>query len=142
MNVAPSAAAARLGYVAAVPFVAVAALAWLGGAEWHALALRALVAYAAVVASFIGAIHWGLGFAQAEPRAGLFLWGVVPSIAAWGSLLVAPGVGLAVDAVLLLTCYFVDRAVYPEHGAERWLPLRLRLTVVAAASCGLAAFAH
>ena len=133
--------AARLGYLAAVPFVAGALLAWSGEGETHTLALRALVAYAAVVASFIGAIHWGLGFAQIAPRTSLFLWGVTPSIVAWLSLLAAPAVGLAVDAVLLVACYLVDSAVYPRHGAERWLPLRLRLTVLAVASCGVAAAA-
>jgi len=133
--------AARLGYLAALPFVTGAALAWWGGGETHALAVRALVAYAAVVASFIGAIHWGLGFAQTAPRASLFLWGVVPPIVAWLSLLAAPAAGLAVDAVLLVTCYLVDRAVYPQQGAERWLPLRMRLTVLAGASCAIAAAA-
>lgn len=142
MNLALSAAAARLGYVAVIPFIAAASPAWLGGGDTYALALRAHVAYVAVVASFIGAIHWGLGFAQAEPRASLFLWGVVPSIVAWGSLLVASRAGLTVDAVLLMACYLVDRAVYPQHGAERWLPLRLRLTALAAASCALGAWAN
>ena len=133
--------AARLGYLAALPFVAGAVLAWPGGGETHALAMRALVAYAAVVASFIGAIHWGFGFTQTAAPAGLFVWGVTPAIVAWLSLLAAPAAGLTVDAVLLVACYLVDRAVYPQHGVERWLPLRLRLTVMAAASCGVAAAA-
>lgn len=133
--------AARLGYLAALPFVAGALLAWSGEGELRMLALRALVAYAAVVASFIGAIHWGFGFTQAAPRTSLLLWGVAPAIVAWLSLLAAPAVGLAVDAALLVACYLVDRAVYPRHGAGQWLPLRLRLTVLAAASCGLAAAA-
>lgn len=140
-NPAPSAVATRLGYLAAVPFVAGAALAWSTGGDTQAMAVRALVAYAAVVASFIGAIHWGFGFAQTAPRAGLFLWGVAPSIVAWLSLLVAPAAGLAVDAVLLVACYLVDRAIYPLYGAARWLPLRLRLTALAAASCALTGWA-
>lgn len=131
----------RLGYLAVVPFVAGAALAWWGGGETRVLAMRALVAYAAVVASFIGAIHWGFGFTQTDPQARLFAWGVAPSIVAWLSLLVTPAAGLAVDAMLLIACYLVDRAVYPWHGAERWLPLRLRLTVLAAGSCAVAAAA-
>ena len=141
LNPAPSAAATRLGYLAAVPFVAGAALAWSTGGDTQAMAVRALVAYAAVVASFIGAIHWGFAFAQTAPRAGLFLWGVVPSMVAWLSLLVAPAAGLAVDAVLLVACYWVDRAIYPRQGAARWLALRLRLTVLAAASCALTGWA-
>lgn len=135
----PPVAATRLGYIAVLPFVAGAAMAWSGGGDAQALAMRALAAYAAVVASFIGAIHWGFGFTQTAPPAGLFVWGVVPGIVAWLSLLVGPAAGLAVVAVLLVACYLVDRAVYPQHGAGRWLPLRLRLTVLAAASCAVAA---
>ena len=133
--------ATRLGYSAGLPFVIGAALAWLAGGEVQVMAVRAVAAYAAVVASFIGAIHWGFGFAQAAPRAGLFLWGVVPGIVAWLALLVPPAVGLAVDAVLLVACFLVDRAVYPRQGAEQWLPLRLRLTMLAVASCALTAWA-
>ncbi len=132
---------ARLGYLAALPFGAGALLVWSGDGEMRILALRVLVAYAAVVASFIGAIHWGFGFAQAAPPISLFLWGVTPAVVAWLSLLVAPAVGLAVDATLLVACFLVDRAVYPRYGAGQWLPLRLRLTVLAAASCGAAAAA-
>ena len=133
--------AARLGYLAALPFITCAALAWWGGGETRVLAMRALVAYAAVVASFIGAIHWGFGFVKNTSRPSLFVWGVVPSIVAWLSLLAAPAAGLAVDAVLLVACYLVDRVVYPQHGAGRWLALRLRLTVLAASSCAITAAA-
>ena len=135
------AAATWLGCIAVLPFVAGAALVCLAGGELQALAMRALVAYAAVVASFIGAIHWGFAFVQPAPPARLFAWGVVPAIVAWLSLLTAPAVGLALDASLLVACYLVDRAVYPWHGAGRWLPLRLRLTVLAAVSCAVGAMA-
>lgn len=139
---APSPSATRLGYLAALPFVGGAALTfWSGDGGTHALALRALVAYAAVVASFVGAVHWGFGFKEAMPPANLFLWGVAPSIVAWLSMLVTPRDGLAIDAILLVVCFLVDRAIYPRHGAGRWLPLRLRLTVLAAASCALGALA-
>ena len=131
--------AARLGHLAALPFAALVVLVWSAGGEGHTWAVRALAGYAAVVASFIGAIHWGFGFAQTAPRAGLFLWGVTPAIVAWLALLATPPAGLAVDAVLLALCYLVDRTVYPQQGAQRWLPLRLRLTVLAASSCAAAA---
>lgn len=86
-------AAGRLGSIAVLPFVMRAALAWSASGDAQALAMRTLAAYAAVVASFIGAIHWGFGFTQAAPRAALFVWGVVPAIVAWLALLVGPRPG-------------------------------------------------
>ncbi len=50
-----------------------------------------------------------------------------------------PTSGLAVHGVMLIVCYLVDRRRYPQHGIERYLPLRFQLTVGAATSCLLAA---
>ena len=69
-----------LGYAGLIPFVAGAALAWLIQPEWRPFTAAALSAYAAVIVSFLGGIHWGIGFRDGTPR--LFLWGVVPSLVA------------------------------------------------------------
>jgi len=69
-----------LGYGGLIPFVAGAALAGLLDPESRPLAASALSAYAAVIVSFLGGIHWGIGFRDGTPR--LFLWGVVPSLVA------------------------------------------------------------
>ena len=134
---APSRAlvATRLGYLAVLPFVLGAVLVWWVHAEWRPLASQTLTVYAAVVLSFIGAIHWGLAFPQSEPDTRLFVWGVVPSIVAWLAVLLQPGVGLAIHAAMLIGCYVVDRNVYRKEHVERWLPLRLRLTIVATVCC-------
>ena len=127
--------AVRLGYLAVVPFVCGAALTWLVDPALRPLAAQMLSAYAAVVVSFIGAIHWGLGFKQAQSASGLFVWGVVPSLVACVAVLIPPHVGLAVHAAMLVVCYLVDLRVYPRQAVGRWLPLRLRLTVAATGSC-------
>ena len=69
-----------LGYVGLIPFVAGAALTGLLAPESRLLAASALLAYAAVTSSFLGGIHWGIGFRDGTSR--LFLWGVVPSLVA------------------------------------------------------------
>jgi hypothetical protein len=125
----------RLGYLAVLPFVVGAALVWTVDADLRPTAALALSVYAAVVISFIGAIHWGLGFAQADPAPRLFVWGVVPAIFACLAALMPARFGLVAQAVLLAACYLVDRRVYPLEGVGRWLPLRWRLSVVAIASC-------
>lgn len=128
-----------LGYGGLIPFLAGAALSWLLAPEWRPLAASALSAYAAVIVSFLGGIHWGIGFRDGMPR--LFLWGVVPSLVAAVALMLPARHGLLSHGVMLLLCYAVDRRVYPAHGLQAWLRLRWRLSLVAATSCFIAAAA-
>jgi hypothetical protein len=126
-----------LGYAGLIPFVAGAALAWLLQPEWRSFTTAALSAYAAVIVSFLGGIHWGIGFRDGMSR--LFLWGVVPSLVAAAALMLPPRHGLVILGLMLLLCYAVDRRVYPAHGLQAWLSLRWRLSLVAATSCFVAA---
>ena len=132
---APSPAAGRLGLAGLLPFVLGAALVWLTRGAVQAQATAALAAYGAVIVSFLGGIHWGLAMQQAPPRPALLAWGVVPSLLAWLALALPLALGLAWLGATLITCYVVDRRVYAEAGVASWLPLRLRLTVVASLSC-------
>jgi Protein of unknown function (DUF3429) len=131
--------ALRLGYAGLIPFVGGALLIWLVWPEMHPYTTMALSAYAAVIVSFLGGIHWGIAFREAEPAPSLFVWGIVPSLAAWLAVMMPPSAGLVIHALMLFTCYLVDRKVYPPHGLQRWLTLRFRLSMVAAASCLLGA---
>jgi hypothetical protein len=128
-----------LGYGGLIPFVAGAALAWLLPAVARPLAAAALSAYAAVIVSFLGGIHWGIGFRDGAPS--LFLWGVLPSLVAALALMLPPRHALWIHASMLLLCFAVDRRVYPAHGLQAWLRLRAHLSLVAAASCLAAAAA-
>ena len=125
----------RLGYLALLPFVVGAALVWIVRVDAHPYVTAALSGYAAVVLAFIGGIHWGFGFREENAPSRLFVWGVVPALVAWVGVVMQPYAGLVVHGVMLAVCYLVDRKVYPEHGAARWLTLRFRLSVVASLSC-------
>jgi hypothetical protein len=138
---APCAAAGKLGHAGLLPFVAGAALVWFVTAEAHPYVVLALAAYAALIVSFLGGIHWGLAMrsATALPPMPLLLWGVSPSLLAWPALLMPPSAGLPLLGLLLVVCYVVDRKLYPRFGAGAWLGLRFRLSAVAAISCFVAA---
>jgi hypothetical protein len=129
-----------LGYGGLVPFAGLALLMWVVPPRMQPMMALALVAYGAVIASFLGGVHWGTGFlmGEAAPRM-QFVWGVVPSLVGWLTVLLPARAGLPVLALLLVACYAVDRMTYPAVGLGRWLPMRLQLTVVAALSCALAA---
>ena len=147
MNHAPAAyhppltdTARWLGQLGLLPFVLGALLVWLGlDPDLHLFVAGALSAYAALILSFLGGIHWGLAMRHSAPPPGLLIWGVVPSLLAWLAVLMPPFAGLALQGLMLGVCYAVDRRVYPTQGVAHWLTLRFRLSAVASLSCFLGA---
>ena len=122
---------AGLGYAGLVPFVALAVATWLAPPAYRAHAAHALLAYGATIASFLGAIHWGLAMREPRtPQPGSFVWGVFPSLVAWVALLLPLSQGLVTLALLLGICLAVDWRSYPAYG-RKWLTMRLHLTLVA-----------
>ena len=124
--------AAPLGYAGLLPFVALAVAAWLAPPAYRVPAAHALLAYGATIASFLGAIHWGLAMREPlTPQPGPFVWGVFPSLVAWAALLLPISQGLATLALLLGLCLAVDRRSYLAYGLGEWLTMRVQLTLVA-----------
>ena len=131
--------ALSLGYAGLIPFAAGALALWGALGLPPPVAALGLAAYAAMIVSFLGGIHWGLAFAHPPAPALLFGWGVVPSLVAWLALLLPPPTGLSVLAAMLVLSYAVDRRVYRRHGLAQWLPLRLHLSAIAALCCAAGA---
>jgi hypothetical protein len=132
----PSLAAQRLGYAGLIPFVLCATLLWIVQTDLRPWLAIALASYSALIASFLGGIHWGIAAQRpAHEQFFHYAWGVVSSVVAWVALIMPAYAGLPVLGVLLVVCYLVDRRSYASAGWSAWLPLRLRLTVVAALSC-------
>lgn len=131
--------ATRLAYAGLIPFVLGAALVWLVREDAHPYVTDGLSRYAAIVITFLGAIHWGLGFRQTIPSPAPFVWGILPALLAWIASTMPPYAGLVIEGFLLIGCYIADRKLYPSLGASSWLTLRFRLSAVAALSCFIAA---
>ena len=132
----------RLGYAGLIPFILLATLMWLVDAELLPFVAIALSGYAASIVSFLGGVHWGIGFMKGEASPQFhFVWGVVPSLIAWLALLMPAYAALPLFGLVVVACYAVDSKTYPAAGLASWLPMRLRLTVVATASCVLGAAA-
>jgi Protein of unknown function (DUF3429) len=136
----PSPAARWLGYAGLVPFVLGMAAVWHAPA-WQLQAQQALQAYAALIASFLGGIHWGIAATQSKAQhTGHLLWGVTPSLLAWVALMLPNAWPLVTLAGVLALCFAVDMRLYARAGLQAWLGLRLQLTLVAVLSCAGAAF--
>jgi hypothetical protein len=152
-NIAVLRSAQTLGALGLLPFFALALLAWLPeGAAVGALAIAplaqlSLVAYAAAILSFLGAVHWGFvlsATAMPSPLARQSLrWGVLPSLLGWLALLMmfvglAPWLVFAFLIADLMLVRFMDGALLSRHQPvpSGYLELRTRLT--AGASLALA----
>jgi len=134
--VGPSLWARGLGFGGLLPFVSLAAVLWVAPPGAWPLARWSLLGYGVTIVSFLGAIHWGLVMREGPVRsAPSLLWGVVPSLLGWVALMLGPAPGLLLIVALLWVCFAVDRIVYPRYQLQAWLPMRLRLTLVASISC-------
>jgi hypothetical protein len=97
-------------------------------------AFFALAAYAAVILSFVGAVHWGAALWLQSPKpAREFAASVVPALVAWVALLLPQRPGLA-----LLTVAFAGWYAWERYAIWRWYPRwfsRLR-TLLTSVVCG------
>jgi len=133
---------ARLaGYFGLIPFAALAVTTLVASPSQSEMASHALVAYAAIIATFVGAIHWGLAAAQQDGSANWqYLWSVVPSLLAWLCLFLQPPPALIAIAVLLVVCLVIDIGAKSAGSfPPAMMQLRYRLTAIAVASLVLAA---
>ncbi len=126
---------AWLGYGGLLPFV-IPALALAIDPHHTALWLRVLLGYGAVILSFVGALHWGFAMAHpavaAHPGAALYGWSVVPSLAGWVALLLAPTAGAARLLAGFVAHTVQDLRLSRHLALPAWyLPLRAQLTGVA-----------
>ena len=133
----------RLGYAGLIPFMFLALCLWVVGEDLHPYVALSMQAWGAVIVSFLGGIHWGVGFHNALTQANAprlhLVWGIVPTLLAWVAVMMPAFAGLPLLGFVLIGCYLVDRQTWPDAGLAPWLPMRWRLTVVSSLSCFLAA---
>ena len=134
-----SSTALLLGYFGLVPFVTLDTLIFLVPSANRPAIIFSLLAYGVTVVSFLGAIHWGLTMREHVSSKRMLIWGVVPSLLAWISLMIQVEFGLLLVAAVLLLCLIIDYNIYPNVGLHHWLRMRLILTTVAIASTTLPA---
>lgn len=123
-----------LGYWGLAPFVTLAALSFLVSSAHRPAVIFSLLTYGVTIVSFLGAIHWGLTMVESVPNKRQLVWGVVPSLLAWISLMIQVEYGLLLVAAVLLLCLVIDYNIYPNFGLDHWLRMRLHLSVVAIVS--------
>ena len=96
-----------------------------------------LVTYAAVILSFLGAVHWGIVLGLQEwltPREchRMLVYGVTPSVLAWFAFLLPVNWALLMLGTLLVFAYIIDAMWLFGRIKSDYAKLRLHLTIVAA----------
>ncbi|MFN3867977.1 MAG: DUF3429 domain-containing protein [Hyphomicrobiaceae bacterium] len=131
-----------LGLGGLIPFVALTAASWVLDRTLADFATRALVAYSAIILSFMGGVHWGVATVYSAPTAmtaapvagpstRLFLVSVLPALAAWPAALLAPSLAFAAFAATFLALLAFDLSVVRSGVMPKWYGrLRVMLTSV------------
>lgn len=126
---------AWLGYGGLLPFVGLALAGLFDPTHlplWHGT----MIAYGAIILSFVGALHWGftmtLPSLRPQLRTVAYIWSVMPALLGWIALLLPAILASSVLIAGFIVHYALDRQIVRHANLPAWyLPLRLRLTAVA-----------
>ena len=138
------AAANWLGAFGALPFVVLAVAGAILDPTGRQPALVAMVAYGAVILSFLGGVRWVLGiagFGSSGANVALarrLTLSVVPALVGWTALMLPLSTGLIVLAFAFALLLVFDYLAGRSGEAPAWYPhLRWPLTAVVVASLSL-----
>ncbi len=120
-----------LGYAGLVPFAIFSIGAWITLPLVHNPHFI-LLTYAAVILSFMGAIHWGVGMSQQGDGAKIQLGtSVLPALLGWLALLIPVLYGYVLLILCFSTLCVADKYATDKGLVPGWyLPLRVGLTII------------
>ena len=123
--------AKSIGYAGLIPFIVFSIGSWFQ-LPMISDSTYILTAYAAIILSFMGAIHWGIAMSSSEDQNGkYFIASVIPGLSAWLALLMPQRY-----AIILLMVGFIALIIYdwsvekPQRLPGWYIPMRNRLTLV------------
>ncbi len=123
-----------LGYLGLLPIVISTALIFFD--HHHSMVWRnLLVSYAALILSFLGALHWAFSMEMKDlsvkKRSAMMVWSVMPSLIAWIALLIPQIYGMLVLSGCFVLAFWMDANLAKSAHLPTWyIPLRFRLTFV------------
>ena len=132
-----------LGYAGLIPFIGLAFIVQLADSPNDLIALESLVAYGAVIVSFLGALHWGACFKAIGTSTqnrwldhSVWIWGIMPALIAWLAIHIFIPLALLLLAATLIVQRAIDQRTYAYYftntqTANAFLRMRTHLTVVA-----------
>lgn len=120
-----------LGLAGLIPFAGSALAFFAAPDSWAGFAEGALIAYGAVILSFLGAVHWGMALRapikEASKGPARLVLGVIPAILGWFALLLPDVFALPLLALSILGTAGIEQwargmgLVPGEYLALRWV---------------------
>ena len=123
--------AKTLGYAGLIPFVIFSIGSWTT-LPYIADSTQILISYAAIILSFMGAIHWGVTISNVEAYHDKNLVvSVMPALAAWLALLLPVIFALIILFVGFILLIAYELAVAKSQALPNWyISMRIRLTFI------------
>lgn len=129
-----------LGAFGAIPFLGLAGAPLFLSGPAKLLAAHAVVAYGAIILSFLGGVHWGLAVGSDHSSGGgklsaRLVVSVIPSLVGWAGLLIGEAMGLFILATAFAAMLLVDLRAARLGEAPPWYPrLRIPLSLIVMAA--------
>ena len=105
-----------MGYAGLIPFVGLALSVQFADSPNDLIALESLVAYGAVIASFLGALHWGACFRTIGQNShnrwldhSVWIWGIIPALVSWLAIHIYIPLALLLLAITLIVQRLIDQ---------------------------------
>lgn len=132
--------AKTLGYSGLIPFIIFSFGVWTGLPMVDNPHLP-LLTYAAIILSFMGAIHWGLAMVKEDSLSTTQLGlSVVPALLGWLALLIPPLSGYGLLILSFIGLYLADKYICGKGLLPEWyLLMRFVLTLIVVLSLVAAA---
>ena len=127
-----------LGYAGLLPFVLLLLISAFSTGHFAQQAAESMLFYAAMILTFLGAVHWGYVLAAdncAAEKKRLY-WAVTPSLIGWVALMLPAQLAIVLLMLAFALCWWIDTKLYVEDGLAWYMNMRTHLTVVVVASLG------
>ena len=123
--------AKSLGYAGLIPFIIFSIGSWFQ-LPMISDSTYILTAYAAIILSFMGAIHWGIAMSRSEDQnSKYFIASVIPGLSAWLALLLPQRYAITLLMIGFIALIIYDWSVEKPQRLPGWyIPMRNRLTLV------------
>lgn len=127
---------ALLGYGGLIPFVGLAGLSLSGSTELVPDPSGWLLAYGAVILSFVGALQWGIAMMVAKieraRRTQSYVWSVLPALIGFLAIILDSSISYSLLIVGFALAYWQDADLANKIDLPAWYPrLRAQLSIVA-----------
>ena len=120
-----------LGYAGLIPFVFFSVISWLNF-QFMKEPHYYLMTYAAIILSFMGAIHWGVAMSVKNDKANFQLGiSVIPSLLGWFALLLPSIYGYSILIISFSLLCLLDKEQNKRGVFPAWYyPMRVILTAI------------